>query len=57
VLTSALEKNKGMFSPDGVFGQELLRGTTALLKALAEPGAAAPDLDGFIDSQWVGRRP
>ena len=55
VLKSVLAKNKAMFSPDGVFSEDQLKGTHMLMKAIS--GGHTPHLDDFIDAQWVGRRP
>jgi NitT/TauT family transport system substrate-binding protein len=53
----ALEKNKDMFSPDGAFSAEQLRGTDALLKVLSGDKNPTAPLDRFINDQWVGRQP
>ncbi|MEW6677807.1 MAG: ABC transporter substrate-binding protein [Pseudomonadota bacterium] len=52
----ALEKNKTMFSPDGVFSEEQLRGTATLMQRI-HTLPSAPDLTGLIAPQWVGIRP
>lgn len=56
ILVSVLEKHKGMFSPDGVFSAETLKGTAALIQAISDEPGRTSDLDALVDDQWVGRR-
>lgn len=56
ILVRVLEKNKGMFSSDGVFSAEALKGTATLIQALSDEKGHAPNLGPLIDDQWVGRR-
>jgi NitT/TauT family transport system substrate-binding protein len=55
-LILALEKNKTMFSPDGVFSEEQLRGAATLIQRI-HGLPSAPDLNRLIAPQWVGMRP
>lgn len=56
-LVATLENNKAMFSPDGVFSDEQLQGTAALLRAISGDAPTVSGLEALIDRQWVERGP